>query len=1293
MVTTNKTSLEEMRRQRIAARNKRKSEIENIKKQIERQKQLVEIYDKKYLRKRKKKDAEISAQLAKGKSDAAKVAVQTLSKTLRKLENNREIDLTKVNQSILQQKKEILEKALVKGKKKASNVYEKEIKEKQKRLDKNLQDKIKKIDQKIQSGEVLSVEDFANARKAGIKNSVIFNAINERDKEVNITKTKYKNKRDNQLSNLGLGSLVKTLTENQKQKIYKNLSKQTILTPTIMELSKIENRKDLTLLEKETAKRKVLNLPVVEQIKAQPLLLKSKLAKLSAPNSKELLLIRKEVNKESMTPSEIKQLNNAKLKLYEKSKEQTLGKLEKNTKTLLSKFASAEENKKLSKYIFDNYILPSVKGGADVLSKPYTESVKLGESLGNLYLKYKNSDDKAKTKKLAEAFVKTIPKTKQKAILDLSDYTIKKGLNKYEKEFLTNVALLYGGGKGITFGLNKMSKIFGVGVTNKLAQAGVAAFTGYAATKAAVAPTLENRAFLVSSIGLTSTNNVLKSIKKLKLIKPYLNKKLFSIDELQIYKKYEKSLKGLTPTQMLKKIQSSKRLQVLGKVLGIEEIKTSREAKKLYDILKDNILINDKLKYLTTATDVAEKNLKKSILKQDAPKVFSKHANKVDNLEKEVIKIKKKKIQRIKLKDETKSKKLGEFFKEGTINKVRTWKPTNVKELSRYTQTKKNIENRIKKLKETTATPTITKQANKRINREIKLLESQYNEITKKIENGLETAIDKTNYVNQAREALKFLNDFSLLLERYQKLTKKISGLNLKDVPKRILILLDRAKQFPSLTKAQRGQLLSSMQKQIKAGLGTKIQTSKAYKIAKKNIEKNKFTKEELEELLSPIDKKQILNLRLKSIDKKTNYLKAQRFNPEIDKTLDIEKELKNLEVLKKKTIDAYNYGTQPLSQKQVTQRYNKFKEKLSKQKIKVISSKITDSSNHLKVRMGNTEIEIVFNKQKGLLKSKKAKLQTPISVKITKVKLLKNEKPIAKLYKDKLEKAYKKDGIFRKAYQFNIKIKELRTRAKQKLKSNLQLKEKTKLRTSLKELNKLELKLNQLLQQRLTLNLLLSLKLQQKLKQKLQQKQKLQLKQVLKIDNIIDNVSDIIYPKKPTPIKLIKKPTKPIKTPPRPIKKIKPPKPIKTPPKPIKTPPKTPPRKRISIIPKPFSVKKNKSKKLSFISVVKEGNKIVKRFKTPEPYGIAFNKAGGYVENNIYASFELVEHGTTNKVDKAIKKSLLKNFRPRKPYKRKGDQKLVRKIVEKSRARLNTPTEIKQLQKNRRGKKKNVRK
>jgi hypothetical protein len=170
-----------------------------------------------------------------------------------------------------------------------------------------------------------------------------------------------------------------------------------------------------------------------------------------------------------------------------------------------------------------------------------------------------------------------------------------------------------------------------------------------------------------------------------------LDKFVFSVDEV-------KSLRSTI--KALEKIKGKNRLQT-------QSLKQ----------LKEQLKIHTELKQLTTAKDFISATNNK--IAKSKPIEVKKIITKLNNIDK---RIKKKKIQKIKLTDKKKSELLGKFYKEKKV-KLKVTKSKyklSVKDLQKIKLLQKKVQKRINQLIDRTIMPTTRSKAKKRLKLESK---------------------------------------------------------------------------------------------------------------------------------------------------------------------------------------------------------------------------------------------------------------------------------------------------------------------------------------------------------------------------------------------------------------------------------------------------------------------------------------------------------------------------------------------------------------------------------------------
>jgi len=364
------------------------------------------------------------------------------------------------------------------------------------------------------------------------------------------------------------------------------------------------------------------------------------------------------------------------------------------------------------------------------------------------------------------------------------------------------------------------------------------------------------------------------------------------------FKKFDKTLFSVDETK-----------QIINKIEVLEKLKTrTREQTQLLKLLREQVKINKEYKYLTSAKFELETGIVKSFdiksptLKQK--KKIKVNTQKVENINKKIeTKVKTSKKKTIRINDLQKAKLIKKLFEVKPpkelkkVSKLKGKALQEVKELERIKESQIKIQNRIKEIKKNIISPVIDEDVKARLIKESDLLTSNLNEIILNLK--------YSSGVKATSEELIILNQLSKLSEYIQKLNKKIIvaqklGAKSKLIGKSIL-LLNKSGGFMLMTKAQKGQYLKSLDKMIKSGFKTKVQEMKPSTTIKKIIERNKFTKEEMKDLLKPTNSKRELTLKLKDLDKRINALKSQKWSATILKQYNINKRISKLEALKQK--------------------------------------------------------------------------------------------------------------------------------------------------------------------------------------------------------------------------------------------------------------------------------------------------------------------------------------------------------------------------------------------------------
>ena len=767
---------------------------------------------------------------------------------------------------------------------------------------------------------------------------------------------------------------------------------------------------------------------------------------------------------------------------------------------------------------------------------------------------------------------------------------------------------------------------------------------------------------------------------------------------------------------------NSRQRTKLGKELR-DLIAMQKSAKSSIDDLGKSVNKFNNIKDPVQDTKNIVNDVKKKI---DIVKAETKKADKLIKNTKKSLDDIKKKATKIKLKDTTISKKLGDFFKdESNILKSKNknkLKEIPFNEIKEFKKQINKLDQRIFDLNNKISKSMTTDKAKLRILKEVSTLKKKKKQLNNLLNFQL-NALDKLtlkkrkeffiklrNVAKEITETSNFQEQLITLTKKLEKFDKDIFDLlfnNKNGLPlklKKALGIYEKALDLSNLSKAQRGSLLKKI-KDINKESFIKLKSELKKLKPKAIVEKNKLSKKQIEDILKPTNSKEILNKRLKNIDKKINFFKS--LIPKDKSIKGYDPIIRELETLRNKIITQFKKGLAPLDEKQILRRAKSIQGKINK--IKITSRDVINKKSIKSFKVGDFEVEINFKNLGVGFRTQQAispKLELP---KVITIKRLNKKIPMAQLkrYNNNLRKAGK-NGI--NQYNRNLTFINNRRNRLNKLLKNKDL-PKTKIKkikNSLDKLNKFELKnLNIIIKtissslriaNALNLaqgnsNLLKSLNVNN-LKLKNQQ----QLKQISQLENIFKKFDkDIIKIEIDTTI--TKTPPKPPSKPPRKPPKAPPKVPSKPPRKPPKIPPKPPskpPRKpAINLSNLGFNDRKLANKVLIVKGFVRERKDPNKNFSIKNSRKVKVEAKGtrNQILNQIFgrADRSLVRSGEIKvvgigkgKKDVALNDRVAKKFRLK-----KNKQSPVLKFVEEAKHALDTPQEKKEIKTLRKKKKK----
>ncbi len=314
----------------------------------------------------------------------------------------------------------------------------------------------------------------------------------------------------------------------------------------------------------------------------------------------------------------------------------------------------------------------------------------------------------------------------------------------------------------------------------------------------------------------------------------------------------------------------------------------------------------------------------------------------------------------------------------------------------------------------------------------------------KQLENSIKIAPIKQKVLNINELKLQILkNKEKLNPTEFKRYANKIKQLGFTFTFEKGTVIL---KKSEIAIKSKKKPKLLTLQKKTATIKLPQFLDSKVLKMYQNEILKGKkltsISKEEITKLLS-MGKTETLRLRLKEIDKQINQLKilkdeyigrAQKFKQEVGKRGELPKTIgklvgdmvntiKTLE-LKKRQLIELSKKTKSIDEKMFLKRQKEFGDKFNKNP--QISESVRDKANYYTFKFGDVQIQIEFNKSTSSLRTdKKGRLQSPISIQISRTTKLKYNNIVDK-FSSNLKKQVQKDRYVFDYFRTFDKIKKL---------------------------------------------------------------------------------------------------------------------------------------------------------------------------------------------------------------------------------------------------------------------------
>ena len=832
------------------------------------------------------------------------------------------------------------------------------------------------------------------------------------------------------------------------------------------------------------------------------------------------------------------------------------------------------------------------------------------------------------------------------------------------------------------------------------------------------------KSFTKALLYLNPRNIIGKGIGKIIRLPKRLEKLFFAADDIANAKKQLARTNKAIETA--RKIGASKTtLKKLQTLENIEkaELELLQRAKELQKRLPQFFAKSDIDTFKRTGKLPDKPKIKPNV----SPKKVDEFTNALNELEKKNRKIRsdRRRIRKT-LSDAEKANLIKDLTKSSiTIKKPVKLNKQETKVFNKFISDYNSLQRRINTLKNQISKPNISSLRKTILQQELKSLNDLRSNVlksfNKEVLGGNFVSIkDKSEFIKEIRKLNRNLKDtlkIRSIITKIIKLENKLKAAGVKDInllepskANRIKKVLSKVREISNLSTSQLGQLEKSVDNLLKISFKKVKPKPKFNKKAFTNeIIKGKkssnLTKSDLEKILSSPKPNTLLKQRLaatrKQLNKLENQIKQakefgkflnkkekQALGKQISQAIEETKNLKSTITRLDKELKGLKKG---VSEKQTLSRKQKFAAARREAKsIKITSKSVTDTSKTKLLKVGDFEIEVEYSNwgfgKKGSLGAQTIKQKPTFKVRVTKATKEEYGAPVDN-FNSRAQKAYRNDPNYKRNQQFNQKLKTLDNRLEKIDQRKLDTKQKKTLEQARKEIRDL-IEAQEKINDRALLKvfgILFGIKNAVSKTQARQQARDLARvqKAIPRLNNII---KEIKKPVKPKPITEKSKAARPLRKTPRTLRKPPgkaPRKPPKQPPRTSRPPGKPPgkaPRKPLKLPDLDFDSKKLDNRVVEFVGVYRERKNrakpasksnpvITKRIRLKTTKNRALKRVANLTDKTTVRSLDLKVVGVTDRKVKDIKKpNVLKKFRTKKS---KGTP--VLKLVEKSKFTIDT--------------------